>query len=142
MKLNQTVLSLFISRPKNSSKNIPDSGPSQRLFSVQQIASWYCLAAVLMFGVQGIVASLGAADLIIPDLPSPIPFEYGRAMHLGLAVLWPFIGTTGMVYYFIVEELGRDIFSLKLVRWQFWLILISALSILASLALRIGNGRE
>ncbi len=142
MKLNQTVLSLFIPRPKNSSKNNPDSGPRQRLFPVQQIAGWYCLAAVLLFGVQGIVALIGATDLIIPDLPSPIPLEYGRAMHLGLAIFWPFIGTTGMVYYFMVEELGRDIFSLKLVRWQFWLVLISVLSILASLALRVGNGRE
>ncbi|MFZ3100641.1 MAG: cbb3-type cytochrome c oxidase subunit I [Desulfitobacteriaceae bacterium] len=112
------------------------------MFPVQQIAAWYCLAAVLIFSVQGIVALIGATELIIPDLPSPIPLEYGRAIHLGMAVLWPFLGSMGMVYYFIVEELGRDIFSLKLVRWQFWIILVSILSIFASLALHVGNGRE
>ena len=142
MKLNQTVLSLFLPRRRGSSKNKSDSGSRQSGFPVQQIAVWYCLVAILLFGVQGIVALLGAADLIIPDLPSPIPFEYGRAIHLGLSVFWPFLGTTGMVYYFIAEELGRDIFSLKLVRWQFWIVLISILSVLTSLAFRMGNGRE
>lgn len=113
-----------------------------KTFQAQVIARRYTLAAALLFGTQGIVALLGAADLIIPDLPSPIPYEYGRSIHLGLAVLWPLIGTMGMVYYFVSEDLDREIFSLRLARWQFWLVLASSLSIYASLSFRLGRGRE
>lgn len=108
----------------------------------QRISRRYCLTAVSLFALQGVVALLGAADLIIPDLPSPIPFEYGRAIHLGLALLWPLIGTMGIAYYSVSEEVQSDLFSQKIARWQFWMVLLFSLSIYASLALQIGNGRE
>ncbi|HZW84052.1 MAG TPA: cbb3-type cytochrome c oxidase subunit I [Candidatus Deferrimicrobium sp.] len=111
-------------------------------FIAQDISRRYCLTAVALFAVQSIVALLGALDLIIPDLPSPIPFEYGRAIHLGLADFWPLIGTMGMVHFFTTAELNREIFSPRLVRWQFWTIVLFTFSIFGSLALRIGNGRE
>ncbi|MDA8440905.1 MAG: cbb3-type cytochrome c oxidase subunit I [Peptococcaceae bacterium] len=102
----------------------------------------YCLTAAGLFALQAIVAMLGALDLVIPDLPSPIPFEYGRAIHLGLAEMWPLIATMGMVYFFVTAELKREIYSPRLARWQFWLALAFTLSIYGTLALRIGNGRE
>jgi nitric oxide reductase subunit B len=112
------------------------------LFRVQKISRMYCLTAMILFAVQSVIATLGALDLVIPDLPSPIPFEYGRAIHLGFADLWPLIGTMGLVYYFTSAELNREIFSPRLARWQFWTVIIFALGIFGSLAFRIGNGRE
>lgn len=129
----------FVTKRKRQSNT---ANNQEQTFTGQQIARRYCLAAALLFGIQGMVALLGATDLIIPDLPSPIPFEYGRSIHLGLAVLWPLIGTMGMVYFAIVKEIGSDIYSLKLARWQFWLVLFFSLAIYGSLAIRIGNGRE
>ncbi len=111
-------------------------------FKAQEISRRYCLSAMILFALQSMVALLGALDLVIPDLPSPIPFEYGRAIHLGLAVLWPLIGTMGLVYFFTTAELNREIFSPRLARWQFWIVILFALAIFGSLALRIGNGRE
>lgn len=116
-------------------------GPKQ-LFKAQEISRRYCLAAMIFFALQSIIATLGALDLVIPDLPSPIPFEFGRAIHLGLADLWPLIGTMGLVYFFTSAELNRDIYSPRLARWQFWTVLIFTLGIFGSLALRLGNGRE
>ena len=107
-----------------------------------RITRIYCLAAVFLFAAQGVVALLGATDLIIPDLPSPIPFEYGRSVHLGLAILWPLIGTMGIAYYSVVQEIRADIYSQKIARWQLWFVLFFSLSLYATLALRIGNGRE
>lgn len=111
-------------------------------FKAQKISRRYCLTAVSLFALQGVVALLGAIEIVIPDLPSPIPFAYGRAIHLGLADFWPLIGTMGMVYFFTTAELNREIFSPRLARWQYWIVIISALSIYGTLALRIGNGRE
>ena len=115
--------------------------PKQQ-FIAQKISRRYCFSAISLFAFQGIVALLGAVDLVMPDLPSPIPFEYGRAIHLGLADFWPLIGTMGMVYFFITAELNREIYSPRLARWQFWIVLIFCLLIFGTLSLRIGNGRE
>lgn len=115
--------------------------PKQQ-FIAQKISRRYCVFAISLFSLQGIVALLGAVDLVIPDLPSPIPFEYGRAIHLGLSTFWPLIGTMGMIYFFITAELNREIYSPRLARWQFWIVILFCLLILGSLALRIGNGRE
>ena len=111
-------------------------------FLVQKISRRYCFSATILFALQSIVALLGSLDLVIPDLPSPIPYEYGRAIHLALAELWPLIGTMGMVYYFTTAELNREIFSPRLALWQYWIVMIFSLSIFGTLALRIGNGRE
>lgn len=134
MRLIQSVLELFFQPNPIERNKMPMQG--------QLIARRYCFSAVILFAAQGLVALMGAADLIIADLPEPVPFEYGRSIHLGLATLWPLIGSMGLVYYFIVEELGHDIYSVRLARWQFWLVFLSSGAIFASLALRIGNGRE
>ncbi|AFM39994.1 nitric oxide reductase large subunit [Desulfosporosinus acidiphilus SJ4] len=111
-------------------------------FLAQKISRRYCLTAVSLFALQSVVAVAGALDLVMPDLPSPIPFEFGRAIHLGLADLWPLIGTMGMVYFFITAELNREIYSPPLARWQYWIVVVFSLAIFASLSLKIGNGRE
>lgn len=113
-----------------------------KTFSGKQIARRYVLYGVFLFAIQGIVALLGATSLIFPDLPSPVSYEYGRAVHLALATFWPVIGMMGMVYYYTVEQLKADIYSPKLARWQFLILLIASGGLLGTLALGIGNGRE
>lgn len=114
----------------------------QQQFIAQKISRRFCFTAVCLFALQSMVALLGALDLVVPDLPSPIPFEYGRAIHLALADFWPLIGTMGMVYFFITAELNREIYSPLLARWQYGIVMFFSFSIFGTLALRIGNGRE
>jgi len=111
-------------------------------FLAQKVSRRYCVTAICLFALQSMVALLGALDLVIPDLPSPIPFEFGRAIHLGLASFWPLIGTMGIVYFFITAELNREIYSPRIARWQYWIVMLFSVSILGTLALGIGNGRE
>lgn len=113
-----------------------------KTFVGKQIARRYVLYAVFLFGIQGIVALLGATSLIFPDLPSPVPYEYGRAVHLALATFWPVMGMMGIVYYYTVEQLKVDIYSPRIARWQFLILLFTSGGLLGSLALGIGNGRE
>ena len=139
MKFYQWIYHIFV-HPKGTVAT--PSSLKESIYYGQRISRRYCLAAVSLFTIQGVVALLGAADLIIPDLPSPIPFEYGRSIHLGLALLWPLIGTMGIANYSVVEELQSDLYSKKIARWQFWLVLFFSLSLYTTLGLRIGNGRE
>lgn len=111
-------------------------------FMAQKISRRYCFSAVSLFALQSVVALMGALDLVIPDLPSPIPFEFGRAIHLALADFWPLIGSMGMVYFCTAAELNREIFSPRLARWQYWIVMFFSISIFGALSLRIGNGRE
>lgn len=108
----------------------------------KQIARWYVLYAVFLFGVQSIVALLGATSLVYPDLPSPVHFQYGRAIHLFLATFWPAIGMMGIVYNFTVDQLKEDLYSPKIAKWQFFILVASSSGQLGALTLGIGNGRE
>lgn len=108
----------------------------------QKLAKRYCLSAILFFGLQSIIALGGAMELIFPDLPAPIGFQHGRAIHLNLSILWPTLGLMGMTYYFFVSESEVEIYSLRLAKVQFWIFVVSILGILGSLVLGINDGRE
>lgn len=154
MKIEQTVLGLIFRKSRKKDRQNDENTTDQESSSGSQqgsgnikfrgkaIARRYSLYAIVLFSLQGFAALLGAIDLVIPDLPSPIPYEYGRAIHLGLATLWPLVGTMGMAYFFIVDALKVDLHSVKLARWQFWIVFLSSLGLYGTLSLKIGNGRE
>lgn len=108
----------------------------------KQIARWYLLYSVFLFGIQSFVALLGATSLVYPDLPSPVSFEYGRAIHLFLATFWPAMGMMGIVQTITIEQLKEDIYSPQIAQWQFIILVFSSLGQLGTLTLEIGNGRE
>lgn len=102
----------------------------------------FCLLAILLFGLQGFVATAGALDVVFPDLPSPISFNHGRAIHLNLSLIWPLLGVIGGIYYFFPREAGRELYSYNLAWGQFWLAALVSLAILITLAFGINEGRE
>ncbi|MHB1125410.1 MAG: cbb3-type cytochrome c oxidase subunit I [Bacillota bacterium] len=115
--------------------------PPRRL-KTQAMAYPFCLLAILMLGSQGILASLGALHMVFPDLPTPISFQAGRAIHLNLSVFWPLLGAMGATYYFFVRESGVELWSWKSVLGQF-LLTTGTLSVsLLVLALGYTEGRE
>lgn len=121
----------------------PEEQPSSgKKFKGQALARRFALLACALFVLQGNVAMMGAAALVVPDLPAPTPYEYGRAIHLGLASCWPLIGAMGIAYFYTVKALKTDLYSLKIARWQFWIILFSTVGLLGTLTFRIGKGRE
>lgn len=123
--------------PRRCQKKTPEQdSPSQKA------AYPYALATFLFLGLQGILATAGSLHLIFPDLPAPLNFASGRAMHLNLSIFWPLLGTMGGVYYFLVEATDRELFSIRLARWGFWYLLGTGLAILGFLAFGKTDGRE
>lgn len=102
----------------------------------------FCLFAILLFGLQGFVATAGSLDVVFPDLPSPISFKDGRAIHLNLSLIWPLLGVIGGIYYFFPQETGRELYSYRLAWGQFWLTALVSLAILVTLAFGMNEGRE
>ncbi len=135
--LYRSLPHLFRRRQRQSPEhNAPKEYPSQKA------ALPYCFTAVLIFAVQGLVATLGALDLVFPDLPSPISFQVGRAIHLNLSVYWPLLGSMGMGYYFFVQEAQTDLHSRTLALGQFWVFALTFGSIITALLLGYTAGRE
>ncbi|MGI6226075.1 MAG: cbb3-type cytochrome c oxidase subunit I [Peptococcales bacterium] len=98
---------------------------TEKYYYSQSVALPYVLLALLFFGLQGLVATMGAIDLFLPDLPGPLKFEVGRAIHLDLSVYWPLMGIMGIVYFFFIQEAETEIFSVLLAWLQFFLYLLT-----------------
>jgi nitric oxide reductase subunit B len=112
------------------------------LFRSQHLSYKYALFAYFLFGLQGLVASGGAIDLLFPDLGNPIPFVSGRAFHLNVSIYWPLIGMIGAMYFFFCQEAEREFYSLKLITINFWMLAGTLGLILGSLLLGFNEGRE
>ncbi|SJZ52160.1 cbb3-type cytochrome c oxidase subunit I [Selenihalanaerobacter shriftii] len=110
-------------------------------YKSQKVSFKFLTAAILMFTFQVFLAFGASMEFIIPDLPAPIPFNAGRAFHINLSIFWPILGIIGGVYYILPEEVGYDI-NIKLANIQFWLMIITLLSIYSSLSLGFTTGRE
>lgn len=108
----------------------------------QKLCYKYVLITFLFFGLQGIVSIGGALDIVFPDLPNPVPFTAGRSFHLNISIMWPLFGITGIVYYFFSREAGREMYSLKLIEANFWVFLVTIVTILSSLVLGFNEGIE
>lgn len=108
----------------------------------QKLCYKYVVLTFIFFGLQGIVSTGGALDTAFPDLPNPVPFTAGRSFHLNISILWPLFGITGIVYYFFSREAGREMYSLKLIEANFWVFLVTIVTILGSLVLGFNEGIE
>ncbi|HWR42953.1 cbb3-type cytochrome c oxidase subunit I [Sporomusa sp.] len=108
----------------------------------QKLCYKYALITFLFFGLQGIVSTGGALETAFPDIPIPIPFTAGRSFHLNISIMWPLFGITGIIYFFFGREAGREIYSLKLIEANFWLFLVTIITILGSLVLGFNEGIE
>ncbi|WP_246187508.1 cbb3-type cytochrome c oxidase subunit I [Neomoorella glycerini] len=133
--LLKRIYRIFFPRRRQEKEPRQDS-PSQKA------AYPYALATFLFLGFQGILATAGSLHLVFPDLPAPLTFASGRAMHLNLSIFWPLLGAMGGAYYFLVEATGRELYSIRLAGWGFWYLVGTGLAILGFLAFGKTDGRE
>ncbi|MGE5577969.1 MAG: cbb3-type cytochrome c oxidase subunit I [Syntrophothermus sp.] len=108
----------------------------------QRVAYKYCVGAALFFAFQVVLATLASLELVFPDLPAPLPVNFGRSIHVNLSQFWPLLGIMGGIYYVLPEEIGDDLYSPFLANLQFWLMIATMLGIIGTLALGYTTGRE
>jgi len=112
------------------------------LFRSQHVSYKYALLAYVLFGLQGLVASGGALELIFPDMDLPISYASGRAFHLNISIYWPLIGMIGAIYFFFSQEAERELASIRLININFWLLAGTTGLVLGSLLVGFTAGRE
>lgn len=112
------------------------------MFRSQHVSYKYALLAYVLFGLQGLVASGGALELIFPDMDLPISYASGRAFHLNISIYWPLIGMIGAIYYFFSQEAERELASIRLININFWLLAGTTGLVLGSLLVGFTAGRE
>ncbi|MBS4025163.1 MAG: cbb3-type cytochrome c oxidase subunit I [Clostridia bacterium] len=127
---------LILPKNKNNKKK------QKKDYLTKQIAIPYFLLTILAMAAHGAVANMGSLEYIFPDMPAPISFEAGRAVHLNLSLFWPVFGLIGAVYYFLPEEAETELHSPLLALIQLGLMVVVGLGIVISLAFGLTEGRE
>ncbi len=111
-------------------------------FKSQQVAISYSLSPFIFLALQSLLAGLASTEFIFPNLPTPITFQSGRAMHLNLSILWPLLGMIGAVYYFLIQEAQSELYRPSWAKLLFWWFLLVISADLVVLALGFTEGRE
>lgn len=101
----------------------------------------FAVAALIGFGLQGIVSNTGALTVVFPSLPFPIPYINGRTFHASIGIYWTFLGLLGGVFYFFREDIEKNKIT-QYINILFWLLAGLMFALQGSLVLRFPVGRE
>ena len=109
----------------------------------QQIAYWYFVCALALFGVQILFGLLAGTVYVIPNfLAEVLPFHILRMIHTNALIVWLLLGFLGGTYYLLPEEVERDIHSTMLAYVQLVILVAAALVAVVGYMFRIYEGRE
>ncbi|WP_366922443.1 cbb3-type cytochrome c oxidase subunit I [Metallumcola ferriviriculae] len=118
------------------------TGQEPESFTTRAVAYPFCVAAVLFFGFQVTVVTMGSLELIWPNLPAPVPFRSGRMVHLNLSVFWPLMATIGAAFYFFPGEAKNELAHPRMARLLSYGLPVTLVGILLSFVFGLTEGRE
>ncbi len=113
-----------------------------KLYESQKLAIWYFTVAIVLFGAQLLFGLVGAIQFVNPDfLYGVLDFSIGRMLHINALVVWLLLGFIGAIYWFLPQELNREVVGIKLGKLAF-IILVAAVAVvvLVYLFVQIGHG--
>lgn len=120
----------------------PKKKNKKKSYITKQVAIPYFMVTLLAMAGHSLVANLGGLEYVFPNMPAPIAFQDGRAVHLNLSVFWPIFGLIGGVLYFLPEEAETELYSPLLAILQLGLMIIIGMGIVITLSLGITEGKE
>ncbi len=88
-------------------------------YESQRVAWWFFATSMLLLCLQIVYGFImGFAHMGLDGLHDLIPFHVARATHTNLLVVWLLCGFMGAAYYIVPEEVGRELWSIKLAKLQ------------------------
>ncbi len=91
------------------------------MYRSQKLAVRYFVAAVALFGVMIIAGLLSALYYLHPSLLFDVfNFNMAKIFHIDTLVIWLLMGFMGAVYWFLPQELGREVEGIWLAEILFY----------------------
>ncbi len=96
-----------------------------------------CLALCLSVGM------LAGFQYIIPEfIKDLLPFTALRPLHTLFALAWIFLGAIGGIFWYIQQDPDSKKINPSIMKWQFWIFVLTGFSITVCYVLRKFEGRE
>jgi len=91
------------------------------MYRSQKLAVRYFVAAVTLFGVMTIAGLLSALYYLHPSLLFNVfNFNMAKIFHIDTLIIWLLMGFMGAVYWFLPQELGREVEGIWLAEILFY----------------------
>jgi len=104
----------------------------------------YFITVGLVSLVLGIFCGLLAGfQYILPDfIKSVLPFNALRPLHTLFVVSWILLTSMGGIYYYLNSDFKGPKANVKLMRWHFWLFIITGIGIIYAYIVNHFGGKE
>lgn len=100
------------------------------MYRSQKLALRYFAAAVSLFGVMTLAGLMSALYYLHPEfLYNIFDFDMAKILHIDTLVIWLLMGFIGAVYWFLPQELGREVEGIALAEVLFWVFCAAVLAV-------------
>ena len=110
------------------------------MYQSQKLAIRYLVAAFALFGVMIVAGLLAAAYYLQPGLLfNTLNFSTVKILHIDTLVVWNLMGFFGAVYWFLPQEVEREVVGIKLANVMFW-VFCAAFAVVATVFALVQTG--
>lgn len=110
------------------------------MYRSQKLALRYFAAAVTLFGVMTLAGLLSALYYLHPSLLfNVLDFNIAKILHINTLIIWLLMGFIGSVYWFLPQELGREVEGIWLAEILFW-VFCAAVAVVAGVFIFVQYG--
>ncbi|MEO8223594.1 MAG: cbb3-type cytochrome c oxidase subunit I, partial [Gammaproteobacteria bacterium] len=100
------------------------------MYRSQKLALRYLTAALLLFGVMTAAGLLSALYYVEPStLYNVLDFSVSKTLHIDTLVIWLLMGFIGAVYWFLPQELEREVEGIWLAEILFFVFFAAVLAV-------------
>jgi nitric oxide reductase subunit B len=101
------------------------------MYQSQRLALKYFSAAMALFGIMVVAGLLASAQYVhMGFLFQTLDFSITKTLHIDTMILWLLMGFIGSIYWFLPDELEREVEGIKLAGIMFY-ILCAAIAVVA-----------
>jgi hypothetical protein len=110
------------------------------MYRSQQLALKYFVAAITPFGIMVVAGMLSSIYHVRPGfLLNTFNFSTAKILHIDTLVIWLLMGFFGAIYWFLPNELGREVEGIALAEIFFY-IFCAAVAVVAVVFISIQYG--
>lgn len=111
------------------------------MYLSQKLAIKYFVVAFALFGVMIVAGLMASVYYVHPQfLFNTLDFSTTKILHIDTLVVWNLMGFFGAVYWFLPQEVGREVVGIKLANIMFYVFCL-AFVVVAAVFIFVQYGR-